>query len=128
MANILLALGGMYIVSHVVFDNTTYLENMYGEFALAIIIIIISLVISKNRFLVNPFWNFLGKYSYGIFLLHLTLPRCFPMLELSNPYLNVLTLFCVSVMGAYLFQNIIEKPLLRYIDEKILKRTIDKTS
>ena len=125
-ANLLLLVSLSYLFIHIVFDKCLYLENIYAEFVLAIVVIIISLVILKNKVLINPMWDFFGKYSYGIFLLHLTLPGCFPSLEFSNPYLNVLVLFGISVLGSYGFYHMIEKPLLQYIDKKVFKRILEK--
>ena len=105
--------------------NTSWDVVTYPMAALACGLILVAVLQPSGGFLANPATVYLGKISYGLYVIHpLAIYFC-AQYEFSRGVMPVVTL-AVTIIGAGISYRVIEKPFLQIKDRraKVLSRPV----
>ncbi len=117
-----LLLFSLFVIYRLLRGSTFYGFAPYGLWAMALGGIIASQVIYPTKIICNKFFDFIGKYSYGIYLFHYLLIMKLPAIPIGNIYLswivNYATILTLSLLLSIILNYCIEKPFMKLINKK----------
>lgn len=106
----------LFIIYRLIEGSSFYGLSQLGLWSIAFGGLIISQVIYKNKLICNAFFEWIGRYSYGIYLFHYLLIMKIPKMMISNRYLSwivnyviILTLSLSLSMILFYIQNMISR-------------------
>ena len=92
-----------------------------GIWALVIVMLAMSQMCVANKLICNPFFEILGKYSYGIYLFHFIILNYMPQIPIQNIYIswivNYIWIVGISLAAAVLLNKFVEQPVLKRLDK-----------
>lgn len=119
--------GSFFILCGSLFYAVVTYQSIY-KFAVIIGLLIIVLFCYPVPLIVNRFYSFVGKYSYGIYLFHLLLlGRINNLLAdfvddlLLNVTLATLITLMVCLFASVIATNYFEKPIIDFVQSKLIK-------
>lgn len=105
----------IYVIYRLINGSTFYGISQFGLWAIAFGGIIISQVLHPSIIICNRFFEFIGRYSYGIYLFHYLLIMKLPSVPISNIYLswviNYMIILVSSLCLSIVLIDCIDKPL-----------------
>lgn len=109
----------VFVVYRLVNGSTFYGISQFGLWAIAFAGIIMSQILHPSIIICNKFFEFIGKYSYGIYLFHYLLIRKLPIIPINNIYLswivNYLKILALSLCLSIILNYCIERPLRKLL-------------
>ncbi len=117
-------------LNHVLLFASVGLYFLRGDLELSLVILILCcifylLVYNLLSFLNNRFFGFLGTISYSLYLLHQNIGHSIEMnllqVGVKNHWIILFVPLCIVLLFSYLVTFYIEKPLARYLNNKLLR-------
>lgn len=107
----------VFVIYRLMKGSTFYGLSLLGLWGIAFCILILSQVIYKNKLVCNRLFEFIGKYSYGIYLFHYLFIQKLPEIPLKNIYIswivNYSVILLLSLGLSVILHHLIEKPFLK---------------
>lgn len=123
-AGYLILFTGIYILIGVIFNRTLKVTSIYGYIAIGFTLMVIGSERSRCKIFNNPILAILGKYSYGIYLIHYTIiDYCYSKNWIVNGcslriyIVKYLCIVLISLCIAIICQNIIQ-----YLEKTVYDR------
>lgn len=103
-------------LSYIVF----HIDNIDGfVFMVLMYFLVLAMYMRECILIINPVFEFLGKYSWGIFLFHITV---YQIIERTNLYkgeaMHWILSFVISIVLSKLLTDYYEKPVLKFINHR----------